>query len=142
MHPDQEWSCTFRIDGGGLFWAGDVSYPWAEITREQCGTMRRRQAKLMLESGWTLSLIWGDGSYTENQRAFIEGERPFSETPRMVEVGILDIAGNVAGVCGYCSVDVTHRLVAFMAQVPTRFEDWSASERAEMAKTFGYQPWV
>jgi hypothetical protein len=80
---------------------------------------RSRRARVPLENGLVLSVVWGSGTYGDN---FHHGVRrgEFTEKPTAVEVaiyreggdGLLPAAGDGDTVIGYVPVSALPRLVA------------------------------
>ena len=68
---------------------GDSRYP-AEVFSEDIQLdshcHRTRRARVKPESGWVVSVIWGSGTYSDNQDDLVTGE--FSEEPCHVEVAV------------------------------------------------------
>lgn len=78
---------TVRIEDG-VPWVCDRSFPWAQgITVHDAdtslGSWRTRRFLLPFENGWSLSIIFGSGTYCVNYDSY-GGE--FTETPTTVEV--------------------------------------------------------
>lgn len=79
---------------------------------------RVRRALVRLESGWGVSCIWGDSTYSTNGE---HGHDEFTETPTHVEVGIIDHEGGlVDDPWSMQDVDDVNTLIAELATTPTR----------------------
>lgn len=70
----------------------------------------RRQFIVRFESGWSVSVIWGSMTYSDNHdHGMPPGQREFNETPEQVELAILhkDRDGVQGGgdAIGYCDQD-------------------------------------
>jgi hypothetical protein len=77
----------------------------------------RRQARVMFESGWGLSIAWGSGTYSNNHDAWGEA---IEESPTTVEVGINDGSHLVDGkVAGYVDADFVNELLDEISRWPT-----------------------
>lgn len=122
-----------------IFWIGDKPYPWAEIDHVDRESLnmpwRERRARLRFENGYTLSIVWGDGTYSSNHDAAY-GERhpdigfseePFTEEARTAELGVWMPEGELMQwpmgdtVAGYVPAWVIARLVEEM-------KDWPSAE--------------
>ena len=87
------------VTEGGITWlmGGEHRWPCAQhehqdiempaVTERQV-VHRIRRVRIMVESGWEISVVWGPGTYGSNWDAFMEPEK-FSETPTHVEVAVL-----------------------------------------------------
>lgn len=53
-----------------------------------------RRAVVPLENRWSLSVIWGTGTYSDNHDHMFS-DAPFTETPEVVEVGIIHPDGGL-----------------------------------------------
>lgn len=77
----------------------------------------RRQARVMFESGWGLSIVWGSGAYSNNHDAWGEA---IEEEPTVVEVGINDGSNLLDGkVAGYVDADFVNELLDEISRWPT-----------------------
>src|SRR5262245_47167632 len=57
---------------------------------------RFRGAAIAFESGWTVSVLWGTGTYSDNHGIWPgRPEDEFTETPAAVEVGVIHIDGGL-----------------------------------------------
>jgi hypothetical protein len=84
---------------GAVWWlhVGDRRWPCSEhfsedviIPTTAANLYRVRRARVMVESGWELSVAWGTGTYSSNRdRPESDGYRPFTETPTHVDVAVL-----------------------------------------------------
>lgn len=86
---------SVRIEDG-LPWIGDRSFPWASKVESLdapmslgASTFRVRLFHLTFENGWTLSVSFGSGSYTENHSRWTNGG-PFHEEVDTVEIALWD----------------------------------------------------
>lgn len=84
----------FRIEDG-VPWIGDRSFPWAfglntsEATIDGGRAWRQRGFHLMFETGATLSVQWGSGSYSSNHDAGLFGGEWHEESPD-AEIAVWD----------------------------------------------------
>ncbi len=86
-------------------------------------THRVRQAKIGFEAGWTVSIVWGSCTYSTNHDSPF-GDAPFTETPAVVELAVLDRAGSIVGdePLSYVSADLALAVIDVMASLPTGAE--------------------
>ena len=77
----------FRFDDG-VAWIGERSFPDAidcwESRRDVPRYKFRSRGFYLIVNGWTLSIQWGSGTYSENHDMF--GNAPFVDEPHAVEV--------------------------------------------------------
>jgi hypothetical protein len=89
---------------------------------------RERRARIKFENGWTLSIVWGTGSYSTNRGCGIRSDQEFVEEATSVEIAAWPIEGGMIEwpegdtVRGWQSVDDVLRLIIDM-------QTW-ATERA------------
>lgn len=110
-------------DGDGLrhFWCryrtSDTSLP-DDIYPEP---FRVRQALILFESGWSVSIIWGSASYSTNHDATMFARSAFTETPEVVEVAVMDRDGAMVGgdVLGYVGAEGALAIIAEVATWPS-----------------------
>lgn len=57
-------------------------------------TMHRRQVILTFENGVSMSILWGDLTYSDNHDCWIDPTLPFIEEPNTVEIGFFDPKGD------------------------------------------------
>lgn len=83
---------SIRIEDG-VPWVGDRSFPWASgvdnrDTEHRDYWFRERRFRLTFESGWTLSVVWGSGTYSTNRDlGYTGGSNPdFHEEADTVEI--------------------------------------------------------
>jgi hypothetical protein len=84
---------------GAVWWllVGDRRWPCSEhfsedviIPTTAADPYRVRRARVMVESGWEVSVVWGTCTFSLNwDLPEIDGYRPFTETPTHVEVAVL-----------------------------------------------------
>lgn len=90
LQPDERGLWWLRI--GDRRWPVHSVYNYDAPKMEDLNMwMRSRGCRLVFESGWDLSILWGTLTYSDNRYAC---ERQwwdtFTETPESVEVGIID----------------------------------------------------
>lgn len=116
---------------------GDRTYPCyvdlADVYGPDGKLLHRvRRALVRLESGWGVSCIWGDATYSSNARAIAgtsDWGREFTEMPTCVEVGVLDHEGGlVDDPWSMQDVDDVNTLIDELATTPTRAE-WMGKRR-------------
>jgi hypothetical protein len=81
----------YQKDGFGILAIGQFRYPCqvsSESNRLDGRTHEARQAQLSFESGLELSIVWGSGTYSSNNRHPYSDE-PFTEEPRLVETATI-----------------------------------------------------
>jgi hypothetical protein len=93
---DSVGSDTIHAEREGAVWwllVGDRRWPCSEhfsedviIPTTATNLFRVRRAKVMVESGWELSVVWGTNTYSSNR--WWPVEQPFTETPTHVEVAV------------------------------------------------------
>jgi hypothetical protein len=72
---------------------------------------RHRGFHLTFENGWTISVQWGAGMYSDNHDAWASGE--IREASEVAEVAIVDPAGSILDdVHAYCSPEQVLALMA------------------------------
>lgn len=112
---------TFEIVGSS-FRVGDRLFPAADVVVEDHdfpgvgGSFRERRVLLVCESNLSLSILFGEGTYSSNHDALfaaIEGQVfEFTEQPTLVEVGVMHGRGEslvrdsdgAQALYGYCTV--------------------------------------
>lgn len=118
-------STRFTRDVQGHLRVGDRLYPCyvdlADVYGPDGKLLHRiRRAVVRLESGWGVSCIWGDATYSSNARLAGSSEE-FTETPTHVEVGVLDHErGLVDDPWSMQDVDDVNTLIDELATTPTR----------------------
>lgn len=122
----------FRVDGD-LFYVGDRGYPMSEYTAadHDIGVddylMRMRRAELTFESGYLLSILWGNATYSSNYETLTTA---FIEEPTEVEVGVLHAdrtEGLIGSPLGYQTVEQVQATIDALnrGEVPVIvFEEW------------------
>src|SRR5687767_11598488 len=77
----------------GVFHIGDRAYPWAEVdvhdatlSTPPLKKWRTRRARLKFENGWSLSVVFGSGTYSSNRDSDWRDTEPFSEEARTAEL--------------------------------------------------------
>lgn len=90
------------------------------------GIIHERQVHVTFESGWSVSVIWGDLTYSSNHDARYGHDwaghevPPFTETPELVEVGLLRRGqGLVGDPFSYLDAPVLNRLLDRVQTLPT-----------------------
>jgi hypothetical protein len=101
----------------------DFTGPGAELAGAvvPAHTFRIRRAVVAFENGWSLSIIWGTGTYSDNHDAWwMVAEDDFTETPERVETMVLfkDEAA-MADPYGYLDADQLHELLSLMMGWPS-----------------------
>ncbi len=71
---------------------------------------RLRRVGLRFETGILLSIVWSSGTYSTNHGCLTDKGQPFDETPRTVEVGVLQ-DGELLGVLAWQTVDDVARTI-------------------------------
>lgn len=91
-----------------------VDYPW-----------KRRQFIVHFESKWSVSIIWGYGTYSDNHDLpWYKPEQPFNETPETVEAAVFHadrdgIQGNDGDPFAYIDEYQLNALLTFISQLAT-----------------------
>jgi len=108
---------------------GSIDAETAALLGEQMGhpfAYERRGFIVRFESGWSVSVIWGSMTYSDNHdhgMGFMRNDTPpFIETPERVELGILhkDREGVQGGdVIGYCDEDDVNFILGQAAKAHT-----------------------
>lgn len=102
---------------------GERTYPcyadWSDLVNDTGEVLHRvRRALVRLESGWSVSLVWGDYTRSTND---MWSHRPFTETPTEVEVGILHHAKGLTGEpWSMVPATIVNLLIERLAVTPTR----------------------
>lgn len=91
---------------------GSISGEAKALLSESLGypfVFERRQFTVQYESGWSVSVVWGSMTYSDNyEHGQPHREQPLNETPELVELGVLhhDRAGIQGGdTMAYCDED-------------------------------------
>jgi hypothetical protein len=101
----------FRADPAqSVLWVGDRPVP-AMLERHDSHGLRLRTARIMFESGWVVSVIWGTGTRSTNHGVYPGSVDEFTDEPQLVEVavvrpcgGLIDLGGDT--VAGWCDVPI------------------------------------
>lgn len=131
-------ACT-RIEnhfyGDRVDWTGSPDY--ASFTR---------RCRVMFESGWEASIIWGSGTYSDNHDVWSRLDK-IVEEPTTVEVGVCDRTGELRmrrygdegehNVEAYLDDDALVRLLDELAVLPTDYDYGDMPPTAEDVKRMG-----
>lgn len=85
---------TFKILNGVGF-IGHRPIENAEVISENDGRFKRRQIICRFDNGWSLSIIWGDRSYSDNHRT---SSAPFAEEVHLAEIAAILPNGCLASI--------------------------------------------
>jgi hypothetical protein len=105
--------------------------PWAQLRHEDLEPLggdpfRIRQARVRFENGWSVSVVWGTGTYSDNYGSYWN-DAAFTETPARVEVGVLggpddcliEFSGAGGNVLGYVPGPAVLELIDTVARWPS-----------------------
>lgn len=107
---------TFRVEDDRWLWVGERRFPMARwVTHDHDlhvakGTMHTRQARLDFESKLSLSILWGNATYSSNYEVMF-GDREFTEEPTTVEVGVLNDDGLIGDPLAWQTVEDVLRVI-------------------------------
>jgi len=121
---------TIHPEGHNVLVVGDRRWP-AEIYIEtvdhgdligvdsNARWFHRRMARVLFESGWGVSVLWGSGSYSSNHHRWTE---TINETPTRVECGVLGMGGGLTDgrVAGYLPAGYVNALLDAVSKWPSR----------------------
>jgi hypothetical protein len=107
-------------DGHRHFWIGYHTSDVRPRADPDAFTFRVRQARLGFEAGWTVSIVWGSCTYSTNHDDPF-GEQPFVETPRVVELAVLDGDGIIGDgePLSYVGPDLALAVIDVVSSMPT-----------------------
>jgi hypothetical protein len=91
------------------------------------GWMRSRGCRIRFETGWEVSIIWGNMTYSSNRSHpwlfHDEGLPEWTEEPTTVEIMVINSKGEQADqreiVMGWVTEDEITRLLHLLAELPT-----------------------
>lgn len=92
LHADGR---SWRCDPAGTT-IEDRTFPSVAVAPGEDYTMRIRRCVVRFESGWSASIVWGCSTYSSNHDVYgFPGNAPFTEEPTTVEVGVIDVSGDL-----------------------------------------------
>jgi hypothetical protein len=113
---------------------GERSIPAADRGREDVdlsgpglGVFHHRRCGVAFESGWMLSILWGDATYSDNHDSIFGVA--FREIVERVEVGVLDPSGALVNdePYGYVDEQQLAALITITSKLGTR-DRWPLDE--------------
>lgn len=119
---------SHTVHAAGRSWPADPS--GTEIHDLEAGYVHRtRRCLVRFESGWSASIVWGSCTYSSNHDSdlpWLDGVAPFTEEPATVEVGVIDITGELrmrdGGPEAYLDDAELASLFDFLEHCPTEFD--------------------
>jgi len=98
---------------------GDRTFPAERGGWDDLPGFTTRQVLVRCENAWSISVIWGSGTYSDNRHAF-GTDAAFVEGPTQVECGVLNRAGDLVGdVYGWQSAPDVCELVDRISRLPS-----------------------
>jgi len=89
---------TIRMEGDKMLVVGDRRWPVSEFNHEDVELPESirgrpwithyRRAAVAFESGWLLSILWGNATYSDNYGGLFDDVFRYTDEPERVEVGV------------------------------------------------------